>query len=133
MMDERREAIAVKVAAGSLHYVPGYTAHRIVNTVDMQLIVGACWPADAGHDYKTLAETASSGSADGSFAFLPALSGSRLLFSYRSRFHIPRLPRISRIPETTAQNDHQHDGRNDPYDVLHFHSPQTINCVPFQC
>lgn len=57
MMDREREASAVKVEAGSLHYVPGHTAHRIVNTGSAPLIVGACWPSDAGHDYEALSRT----------------------------------------------------------------------------
>ena len=40
-----------KVKKGSLHYINGNTAHRLINTGNTTLIVGACWPADAGHDY----------------------------------------------------------------------------------
>lgn len=40
-----------KVFPGSLHYIPGYTAHRLINTGKEILDVGACWPADAGHEY----------------------------------------------------------------------------------
>src|ERR1700733_6124920 len=36
---------------GSLHYVAGGVAHRIVNTGDVPIRVIACWPSDAGHDY----------------------------------------------------------------------------------
>jgi glucose-6-phosphate isomerase, archaeal len=37
---------------GSLHYVAGAVAHRLVNTGDFPLRVIACWPSDAGHDYE---------------------------------------------------------------------------------
>ncbi len=47
-----------EIAPGSLHYVPGRTAHRIVNTGDVVLKVGACWPSDAGHDYSVIKSTA---------------------------------------------------------------------------
>jgi glucose-6-phosphate isomerase, archaeal len=43
------------VRPGSLHYIPGHTAHRLINTADAILSVGACWPSDAGHDYDTIA------------------------------------------------------------------------------
>ncbi len=39
---------------GSLHYIPGHTAHRVVNTGDQILKFGACWPSDAGHNYETI-------------------------------------------------------------------------------
>ncbi len=42
---------AEKMCAGTLHYIPGRTAHRLVNTGKDVLAVGACWPSDAGHDY----------------------------------------------------------------------------------
>jgi glucose-6-phosphate isomerase len=40
---------------GSVHYIPGRTAHRVANTGDSVLSFLACWPADAGHDYDTIA------------------------------------------------------------------------------
>lgn len=55
LMDEQRNARVEKVSRGSLHYVPGHTAHRLVNIGSEPLIVGACWPADAGHDYEAIA------------------------------------------------------------------------------
>ncbi|HEY4378711.1 MAG TPA: glucose-6-phosphate isomerase family protein [Acidobacteriaceae bacterium] len=39
------------MSPGSLHYIPGHTAHRVVNTSDSPLIFWASWPSDAGHDY----------------------------------------------------------------------------------
>lgn len=57
LMDSAGEARTEIVRPGSLHYVPGDTAHRLVNTGDVVLDVGACWPSDAGHDYGVIAET----------------------------------------------------------------------------
>lgn len=51
LMDEQRQSRAEIVEEGSLHYVPGRTAHRLVNIGTVPLKVGACWPSDAGHDY----------------------------------------------------------------------------------
>ncbi len=39
---------------GSLHYIPGSTAHRVANTGRTPLVFAACWPADAGYDYETI-------------------------------------------------------------------------------
>ncbi len=39
------------MSPGSLHYIAGHVAHRVVNTSDVPLRFMACWPADAGHDY----------------------------------------------------------------------------------
>lgn len=55
LMDEDRSHRVEAVSPGSLHYIPGWTAHRVVNTGDEPLRFGACWPADAGHDYDTIA------------------------------------------------------------------------------
>ncbi|TVY03039.1 glucose-6-phosphate isomerase family protein [Cohnella terricola] len=55
-MDERRQASTVRIEPGSLHYIPGHAAHRIVNIGDCPLVVGACWLADAGYDYDLLAK-----------------------------------------------------------------------------
>ena len=51
LKDQNGSCRAEKVEKGSLHYVPGNTAHRLVNTGTEVLAVGACWPSDAGHDY----------------------------------------------------------------------------------
>jgi glucose-6-phosphate isomerase len=56
LMDEDRNIIVQKVEKGSLHYIPGYVAHRLVNTGRDILTVGACWNADAGHNYGEIAE-----------------------------------------------------------------------------
>jgi len=55
MMDGERGCRAETVSPGSLHYIPGGVAHRLVNTGDVILAVGACWPSDAGHDYGSIA------------------------------------------------------------------------------
>lgn len=39
---------------GSVHYIPGATAHRVANTGDVPLVFAACWPSDAGYDYETI-------------------------------------------------------------------------------
>lgn len=56
LMDAKRRCRAVSVVPGGLYYIPGETAHRLVNTGDEPLVVGACWPSDAGHDYDTILE-----------------------------------------------------------------------------
>ena len=54
LMDEDGVCRAEKVAPGTLHYVPGRIAHRLINTGEDDLVVGACWPSDAGHDYGSI-------------------------------------------------------------------------------
>jgi len=55
MNEERRTRIEI-MSPGSLHYIPGHTAHRAVNTGAKALLFWACWPSDAGHDYETVAK-----------------------------------------------------------------------------
>jgi glucose-6-phosphate isomerase len=40
------------MSPGSVHYIPGDTAHRVANTSNVVLSFLACWPSDAGHDYE---------------------------------------------------------------------------------
>lgn len=55
--DERSGACStVPLTAGSTVYVPGYTAHRTVNTGTAPLIYWGIYPNDAGHDYGFVAE-----------------------------------------------------------------------------
>jgi glucose-6-phosphate isomerase, archaeal len=55
--DERTgAAYSVDLVPDSVVYVPGYTAHRTVNTGDMPLTYFGIYPAQAGHDYGALAE-----------------------------------------------------------------------------
>jgi glucose-6-phosphate isomerase len=46
----------VPVAAGEIVYVPGATAHRTVNTGDEPFVYLGVYPAEAGHDYGSIAE-----------------------------------------------------------------------------
>ncbi|HEY1113867.1 MAG TPA: glucose-6-phosphate isomerase family protein [Chitinophagaceae bacterium] len=55
LMDKDRHTRAERMTPGSLHYIPGYTAHRVVNTGSAILRFGACWPSDAGHNYEAIA------------------------------------------------------------------------------
>lgn len=55
-MDESRKTWAEKMRPGSLHYIPGYTAHRTVNTGSQTLVFSAFWPSDAGHDYQSISK-----------------------------------------------------------------------------
>ncbi len=54
LMNRDREAWAERMFPGSLHYIPGGTAHRVANTGAARLIIGACWPSDAGHNYDAI-------------------------------------------------------------------------------
>lgn len=53
-MKEDGEMWAEKLLPGSLHYIDGRYAHRLVNTGDTKLKVGACWPTTAGHNYAAI-------------------------------------------------------------------------------
>lgn len=55
LMDRNRKTWAEEVYPGSLHYIGGEIAHRLANTGTENLIVGACWPSDAGYDYEEIA------------------------------------------------------------------------------
>lgn len=55
LMDRERKTWAEEVFPGSLHYIGSEIAHRLANTGNEKLIVGACWPSDAGHDYEEIA------------------------------------------------------------------------------
>ena len=54
LMDEAGHTWAEKVTKGSLHHIDGKYAHRLVNTGNEPLAVGACWPTTAGHDYDAI-------------------------------------------------------------------------------
>jgi glucose-6-phosphate isomerase len=54
LMDRSGRTWAEPMENGSLHYIPGNIAHRVVNTSDVPLVFVACWPGDAGHDYATI-------------------------------------------------------------------------------
>jgi glucose-6-phosphate isomerase len=55
-MDEQRSTWAEEMTPGSLHYLSGANAHRVVNTSHEPLIFWACWCSDAGYDYGTIRE-----------------------------------------------------------------------------
>ncbi len=61
LMDQSRKIRAEIMQEGSLHYIPAYTAHRVANTGIDTLSFGACWPADAGHNYAEIAAHGFSG------------------------------------------------------------------------
>lgn len=44
------------LGAGRVVYVPGFTAHRTINTGDEPLTYFGVYPANAGHDYGAIAE-----------------------------------------------------------------------------
>jgi len=44
------------MSPGSLHYIRGQYAHRVVNVGGEPLLFWACWPSDAGYDYESVAE-----------------------------------------------------------------------------
>ena len=54
-MDSDRNTRGERVFPGSLHYISGRTAHRVINTGTSMLSFGACWPSDAGHNYESIA------------------------------------------------------------------------------
>ncbi|WP_148243667.1 glucose-6-phosphate isomerase family protein [Enterobacter asburiae] len=48
------EARLERVKAGSVHIIPSYTAHRLINTGQDTLSALAVWSSVAGHDYAAL-------------------------------------------------------------------------------
>lgn len=54
--EQTHHAYSVDLLPDSVVYVPGYTAHRTVNTGDTPLTYLGIYPARAGHDYGALAE-----------------------------------------------------------------------------
>jgi glucose-6-phosphate isomerase len=57
LMDRHRHTWAEEIYPGSLHYIGSEIAHRLANTGSENLVVGACWPSDAGHNYEEIAST----------------------------------------------------------------------------
>lgn len=55
LMNESGRTWCEKMYPGSVHAIPSNVAHRVANTGDKVLSFLACWPADAGHDYETIA------------------------------------------------------------------------------
>ena len=56
LMDQLRRVWAERVFPGSLHYIPGGVAHRMANTGNTLFSFAACWPSDAGHNYREIAD-----------------------------------------------------------------------------
>lgn len=52
LMDAHGKTWAEEVFPGSVHYIKGSLAHRLINTGDEIFKVVACWPIAAGHDYE---------------------------------------------------------------------------------
>jgi glucose-6-phosphate isomerase len=52
LMDESRRTWMEPMRRGTVHYIRGGLAHRVVNTGDSPLAFVACCPTDAGHDYE---------------------------------------------------------------------------------
>ncbi len=75
LMDRNRHTWAEEVHPGSLHYIGSDTAHRLANTGQEELVVGACWPSDAGHNYEEIAE-------NGFSARLVEIKGVPILMNY---------------------------------------------------
>lgn len=55
-MDEERTTWGEAMAPGTLHYIEGRHAHRVVNVGEEPLIFWACWGSDAGYDYSAVRE-----------------------------------------------------------------------------
>ena len=56
LMDQLRRVWAERIFPGSLHYIPGGVAHRMANTGNTLFSFAACWPSDAGHNYREIAD-----------------------------------------------------------------------------
>jgi glucose-6-phosphate isomerase, archaeal len=56
-MDARRATWGEAMSSGTLHYICGEHAHRVVNVGDEPLVFWACWGSDAGYDYGTIRES----------------------------------------------------------------------------
>ncbi|MOA16587.1 glucose-6-phosphate isomerase [compost metagenome] len=48
------DCILEQVFVGSVHHIPSFTAHRLINIGDEVLSALAVWPTVAGHDYSAL-------------------------------------------------------------------------------
>lgn len=56
-MDEQRKSWVEEMSPGTLHYIRGHHAHRVVNVGNEPLVFWACWSSDAGYDYATIRES----------------------------------------------------------------------------
>jgi len=55
--ENRDDGQLIPLLPNSIVYVPGFTAHRTINTGDTPLTYLGIYPADAGHDYGALAQS----------------------------------------------------------------------------
>jgi glucose-6-phosphate isomerase len=53
-MDEGGPTWNQTMNPGTVHYIPGKVAHRVINTGNEPLVFLASWPSDAGHDYASI-------------------------------------------------------------------------------
>lgn len=56
-MQEDGRTWSQTMTPGTVHYIPGGVAHRVVNTGKEPLVFLASWPSDAGHDYASIRTT----------------------------------------------------------------------------
>ncbi|PLR35105.1 glucose-6-phosphate isomerase [Chimaeribacter californicus] len=56
LLQQAGDCVLEHVFPGSVHYIPPFTAHRLINTGSSLLSALAVWPAVAGHDYQALQE-----------------------------------------------------------------------------
>jgi len=54
--DGEEDYLAFHMTPGSLQYIDGRWAHRLINSGDTMFKVAACWPAKAGNDYSLIEE-----------------------------------------------------------------------------
>ena len=54
LMREDGETWSQTMTPGTVHYIPGCIAHRVVNTGPEPLVFLASWPSDAGYDYSRI-------------------------------------------------------------------------------
>jgi glucose-6-phosphate isomerase, archaeal len=74
LMAESGETRGETMSPGTIHYIPGNTAHRVANTSKTQLVFLASWPSDAGYDYDLIRRTGFGASlieVDGKPALVP--------------------------------------------------------------
>jgi len=54
--DGEGEVVIYHLTPGSLQYIDGRMAHRLINTGDEIFKVACCWATNSGHDYQTIEE-----------------------------------------------------------------------------
>lgn len=56
LMKPDGEVNVQRMTPGAMSYVPPYWAHRTINVGSEPFVFFACYPADAGYDYETIAQ-----------------------------------------------------------------------------